>query len=199
MRSKIMKFFSALLLTLAVQSVSAQGLTWKIDPVHSNVQFSVTHMVISEVTGHFKDFNATLVQGKEDFTGSNLDVNIKAASISTDNDNRDNHLRSADFFDAAKYPDITFKSTSFEKAAENDYRITGDLTIHGVTKSVTLDAKYLGQIKDDKGTSYAGFKATGKVDRYDYDLKWNRTLEAGGLLVSKNVDILLNVKLVHRP
>lgn len=188
----------AFLLAIGIQTVSAQGIIWKIDPVHSNVEFTVVHMVISEVSGHFKEFNATMTQGKDDFSGSTLDVTIKAASISTDNDTRDNHLRSADFFDVTKYPDLTFKSTSFEKTGENEYRITGDLTIHGITKPVTLDAKYLGQIKDSKGTVYAGFKATGRVNRYDYNLKWNRSLDAGGLLISENVDISLNIKMIRQ-
>ncbi len=193
-----MKTMLAILLAVSIQTVSAQVVTWKIDPVHSNVQFTVTHMMISEVTGHFKDFAVTMAQGKDDFSGSTLDVSIKAASISTDNDTRDNHLRSADFFDATKYPDLTFKSTSFDKTGENEYRIAGDLTMHGITKSVSLDTKYLGQIKDSKGTVYAGFKATGKINRYDYNLKWNRSLDAGGLLVSENVDITLNVKMVKQ-
>jgi polyisoprenoid-binding protein YceI len=171
---------------------------WKIDPVHSNVEFTVTHMMISEVTGHFKDYTVTLTQGKEDFSGSMLTATIKAASISTDNDMRDNHLRSADFFDAEKYPELTFKSTSFEKTGENEYRITGDLTMHGTTQSVVLDTKYNGQVKDPKGIVYAGFKATGRVNRYDFGLKWNKLLEAGGLMVSENVDITLNIKMVKQ-
>jgi polyisoprenoid-binding protein YceI len=155
-------------------------------------------MMISEVTGHFKDFTVMLTQGKEDFSGSTLTATIKAASISTDNDMRDNHLRSADFFDVEKFPELTFKSTSFEKIGEDEYRITGDLTMHGITKSVVLDTKYNGQLKDSKGTVYAGFKATGRVNRYDFGLKWNKSLEAGGILVSENVDITLNVKMVKQ-
>ena len=191
-----MKKLIALLLAMSIQSVFAQGVTWKIDPVHSNVEFTVTHMMISEVTGHFKEFTATLTQGKDDFSGSTLTATIKAASISTDNDRRDNHLRSADFFDVEKFPELTFKSTSFEKTGENEYRITGDLTMRGITKSVVLDTKYNGQLKDSNGTMYAGFKAVGRVNRYHFDLKWNQALEAGGILVSENVDITLNVKLV---
>ncbi len=193
-----MKTLLALLLAVSIQGVFAQQSTWKIDPVHSNVEFTVTHMVISEVTGHFKDYSVTLTQGKEDFSGSVLTASIKTASISTDNDMRDNHLRSADFFDAEKFPEMTFKSTSFEKIGESDYRIIGDLTMHGITKSVVLGTKYNGQVKDSKGTVYAGFKATGKVNRYDFGLKWNKALEAGGIMVSENVDITLNVKMVRQ-
>jgi polyisoprenoid-binding protein YceI len=193
-----LKTLFAILLAIGVQGAIAQQSTWKIDPVHSNVEFTVTHMVISEVTGHFKDYSVTLTQGKDDFSGSTLTAVIKTASISTDNDMRDNHLRSSDFFDVEKFPEMTFKSTSFEKLGDSDYRITGDLTMHGVTKSVVLDTKYNGQIKDSKGTSYAGFKATGKVNRYDFGLKWNKALEAGGIMVSENVDITLNVKMVQQ-
>jgi polyisoprenoid-binding protein YceI len=193
-----MKTMLVIFLALTVHKTLAQGVTWKIDPVHSNVEFTVTHMMISEVTGHFKDFTASMLQGKDDFSGSTIDVTIKSASISTDNDTRDNHLRSADFFDVTKYPDLTFKSTSFEKTGENEYRITGDLTMRGITKSITLDTKYLGRITDSKGMVYAGFKATGMVNRYDYGLKWNRSIEAGGILVSENVAITLNIKMVKQ-
>jgi polyisoprenoid-binding protein YceI len=193
-----LKTLLALLLVVSIQGAFAQQTTWKMDPVHSNVEFTVTHMVISEVTGHFKDFSATLTQGKEDFSGSILSATIKTASISTDNDMRDNHLRSADFFDVEKFPEMTFKSTSFEKLGESDYRITGDLTMHGVTKSVVLNTKYNGQIKDPKGTVYVGFKAAGKVNRTEFGVKWNKALEAGGIMVSDNVDITLNVKMVKQ-
>jgi polyisoprenoid-binding protein YceI len=193
-----MKTVLAFLLAIGIQGAIAQPSTWKVDPAHSNVEFTVTHMMISEVTGRFKDFFVTLTQNNEDFSGSSLTATIKTASISTDNDRRDNHLRSADFFEVEKFPEMTFKSTSFDKLGGNQFRITGDLTMHGITKSVALETIYNGQEKDSRGTVYAGFKATGRVNRYDFGLKWNVGLEAGGILVSENVDITLNIKMMKQ-
>ena len=175
--------------------VSAQT-TWKADIAHSKVSFAISHMVISEVTGRFKDFDAALVQTKDDFADSKLTATIKANSINTDNENRDKHLRSADFFDAEKYPELTFASKSFEKTGKDSYKITGDLTMHGETKSVVLDTKLNGQMNDPWGNTRAGFKATGKVNRKDFKIQWNKTLEAGGLLVGEDVEIIINVEMV---
>jgi polyisoprenoid-binding protein YceI len=185
-------------LLLSAASLVSQPTTWKIDPVHSKVLFSVSHMVISEVSGRFNDFDATLVQTKEDFTDSKLSATIKTKSIDTDNDRRDNHLRSADFFDAEKNPEITFVSRKFEKTGKDIYKITGDLTIRGVTKSVVLDMKFNGQVKSPMGNFVAGFKATTTINRMDYGVKWNKTMELGGLIVGENVDITLNVELTKQ-
>jgi polyisoprenoid-binding protein YceI len=136
-----------------------------------------------------------LKQGKEDFTGSSVTAIIKTASVNTDNDKRDAHLRSDDFFNAAKFPEIRFVSTSFEKAGKDTYKITGDLTIRDVTKTVQLDTKYNGSIKDPWGNTRAGFKATTTINRTEYGAKWNKVLEAGGYLVGENVDITLLVEL----
>ncbi len=193
-----MKKNIVLLVALLMTSNLSAQTVWKADPVHSNIEFTVTHMVISQVTGHFRDFTVTVTQGKDDFTDSRVDVAIKAASITTDNDMRDNHLRSSDFFDVANTPDITFKSTSFEKTGANTFKITGDLTMRGVTKNITLQATYLGQVKDQSGKLHAGFKASGSVDRYDFGLKWNRAVEAGGVLVSNKVDMNFNIQLIRQ-
>jgi polyisoprenoid-binding protein YceI len=182
-------------LALAVSAGFAQTTTWTADKVHSRVMFTVTHMVVSEVTGRFTDFDATLEQAKDDFSDAKVSASIKTASINTDNQTRDNHLRSDDFFNAEKYPEIKFVSTAWEKAGPDTYRIKGDLTMRDVTKPVVLDAKFNGTITDGRGNTKAGFKASTVVNRMDYGVKWSRAIEAGGLIVSENVEILLLLEL----
>jgi polyisoprenoid-binding protein YceI len=182
---------SALVLALAATGASAQT-TWKLDNAHSAVKFSVTHMVIAEVPGNFREFDVTFTQkGSADFAGSTLTATIKTASINTDNEGRDKHLRSDDFFNAEKFPTLTFKSTSFEKTGTDTYAIKGDLTIRDITKPVVLTARYTGTVKDPWGNIKIGFKATTSINRFDYGLKWNKAVEAGGLVVGETVDITL--------
>jgi polyisoprenoid-binding protein YceI len=182
---------AALALVLAVSGAVAQT-TWKLDNAHSAVKFSVTHMVIAEVPGNFREFDVTFTQkGTADFAGSSLTATIKTASINTDNEGRDKHLRSDDFFNADKYPAITFKSTSFEKTGTDTYVIKGDLTIRDVTKPVVLNARYTGTVKDPWGNIKIGFKATTAINRFDFGVKWNKAVEAGGLVVGETVDITL--------
>jgi polyisoprenoid-binding protein YceI len=189
------KLFFALALFLAgAFNINAQSV-WKIDVAHSNVIFSVSHMVIAEVTGRFNQFDATLEQTGTDLNGSRLSANIKVGSIDTDNDGRDKHLRSADFFDAEKYPEITFVSKSFEKVGDNKYKITGELTIRGITKTVVLDTRFNGEMKDPWGNTKAGFKATTEINRKDFGLVWNKTLETGGVLVGDIVGITINAEM----
>jgi polyisoprenoid-binding protein YceI len=188
-------FSIALAFALLGSIGSAQATVWKQDNAHSRVTFAVTHMVISEVTGDFKNFDVTLTQGKDDFSGSTLEATLKTASINTENEMRDKHLRSDDFLNAEKYPAITFKSTSFEKTGENTFKITGTLTIRDVAKPVVLDAKYLGQAADGFGNQKAGFKATGSINRFDYGVKWNKAIEAGGLIVSDKVELTFLMEL----
>jgi polyisoprenoid-binding protein YceI len=189
---------AAVALLIAVSGAVAQ-ITWKQDPSHSQVRFSVTHMVIAEVTGNFREFEVSLVQkGTEDFAGSTLNATIKTASINTDNEGRDKHLRSDDFFNAEAYPAITFKSTSFEKTGRDAYLIKGDLTIREVTKPVTLTARYTGQAKDPRGNVKIGFKATTAINRFDFGVKWNKAIEAGGLIVGETVDIMLLMELTQQ-
>jgi len=196
-----MKSATALLLVALIigsSSLFAQG-TWKNDKAHSQVKFSVTHMLISEVTGSFKDFDVTVAQpSAADFSGSSVTAVIKTGSISTDNDRRDTHLKSDDFFNAEKYPEIRFVSTSFEKTGTDTYKITGNLTIRDTTKQVVLDAKMLGSV-DAFGGKRVGFKATTSINRFDYNVKWDRTLDQGGLIVSKDVDITLLLELFIPP
>jgi len=176
---------AALGLTLVASGASAET-TWKLDNAHSAVKFSVTHMVIAEVPGNFREFDVTFTQkGSTDFAGSSLAATIKTASINTDNEGRDKHLRSDDFFNAEKFPAITFKSTSFEKTGTDTYIIKGELTIRDVTKPVVLTGRYTGTVKDPWGNTKIGFKATTAINRFDYGLKWNKALEAGGWSLAK--------------
>lgn len=191
------KFFLILImLFISAASLLAQT-TWKIDATHSKVLFSVTYMVLTDVTGRFNEFDATLVWNKDDFSDATLHVSIKVSSIDTDNEKRDGHLKSADFFDTEKYPEITFAGRSFKKSGKNKYKITGDLTIRGAAKSVTLNAQYTGKAKDPWGNNRIGFKATTSINRYDYGVIWNKALEAGGWLVSEKVNITLDVQFLE--
>jgi polyisoprenoid-binding protein YceI len=176
---------------LAAQLFAGESSTWKLDKAHSQVKFSVSHLVIAEVTGRFTDFNVTLSQPGDDFTGSEIQVTIKTASINTDVEARDKHLRSDDFLNAEKFPTITFTSTSIVKTGEGKYKIKGDLTIRDVTKSVELDTKYNGTIIDPRGNTKVGFKATTTINRFDFGVKWNVATEAGGLVAGKEVEITL--------
>lgn len=185
---------SALVLSLG----AAEAQTWKADLAHSRVGFSVTHMLIAEVDGRFTQFDVTLNQGKEDFSGSTIEAKIKTASVTTENETRDKHLRSDDFFNAEKYPEIQFKSTSFEKTGDKSYKITGDMTIRDVTKNITLEAKYLGGVTDARGNTRVGFRAATTINRFDFGVKWGKKLDTGGLIVSENVDITLNLELMKQ-
>jgi len=180
-------------LTAVTALVTAQT-EWKMDKVHSSVIFSVKHMIISEVSGNFKDFSIILKSGKEDFSDAAVESTIETASINTENEYRDKHLKSDDFFNSEKFPEIKFKSTKFEKLGDNKYKIIGNLTIRDVTKEVTFDASLNGILKTDKGYLSA-WKATTTINRFDYNLKWNKTIETGGLIVGQDVTITLNLEL----
>lgn len=192
-----------IVLAAAALLIAASGafaeITWKEDRSHSQIRFSVAHMVIAEVGGSFREFEVALVQkGGDDFAGSALTATIKTASITTDNEGRDKHLRSDDFFNADAYPTITFKSSSFEKTGADTYLIRGDLTIRDVTKAVTLNARYTGQAKDPRGNIKIGFKATTAINRFDYGVKWNKAIEAGGLVAGETIDITLLMELAQQ-
>ncbi len=171
---------------------------WKIDATHSQVGFSVRHMVIAKVRGRFTKWNGTLVLNEADLTKSEVRVEIDAASIDTDVADRDNHLRSADFFDVERFPKLTFESSRIEAAGKDSFRVYGDLTIHGVTKEVVLDAEYGGRGKDPWGNERVAFTATTGIDRKDFGLAWNQALETGGLLVGERVTIELEVQAVSQ-
>jgi polyisoprenoid-binding protein YceI len=184
-----------LVLILGITALNAENV-WKADKVHSNVGFTVTHMLVSEVGGKFSDFDASLTATKDDFSDMKIDATIKTASVNTDNDKRDGHLKSDDFFNTEKFPAMTFKSTKVEKTGTDTYKITGDLTIRDITKSVVLDTKFKGVINDPWGNTRAGFKATTTIDRFEFGTKWKAPAGDGGLVVSKNVDITLSFEFV---
>jgi polyisoprenoid-binding protein YceI len=190
-----MKRITGLLLVMLMATAFASAQTgWKLDKAHSSITFTVRHMVISNVTGSFKDYTIDLKSEKDDFSDAEVQSTIKVGSLSTDNAMRDNHLKSDDFFNAEKYPEIKFKSTSFEKLSDTKYKITGDLTIRDVTKNVTFDATLNGTLKTNRGLLSA-WNATTTINRFDYNLKWNKTVETGGLIVGQDVVITLNLEL----
>ena len=152
-------------------------------------------MVISEVEGSFSGFEGTLDAPGADFNNSSINFSVNVGSINTNSEQRDGHLKSADFFDAAKYPAMTFKSASFRKTTGNNYVLDGSLTIKGVTKKVTFDVTYGGTVKDPYGNTKAGFKAKGSIKRMEYGLKWSALTELGGMVVGDEVGILFNIEL----
>ena len=175
-----------------ITTVSYGQTEWKLDKNHSSIRFSSIHMVISEVVGKFNEFDGIIVSPKEDFDGSSIDFTAKVASIDTDNERRDNHLKSDDFFNAEAHPDITFKG-KIEKEGDN-YFLVGNFTIRETTKQVKFDVTYFGQIQGKRGRK-AGFKVTGIINRFDYGLKWDNTIEAGGLVVGEEITITCNLEL----
>jgi polyisoprenoid-binding protein YceI len=169
---------------------------WKLDPAHSEVTFKVKHMMITNVTGHFTEFSGEVDVDNEDFSHAEIQFTAKATSVDTHAEQRDGHLRSPEFFDAEKYPEIKFKSTSYEKVSGSDYKLKGDLTIRDVTKNITLDVEYGGTQKDPWGNLKAGFTVNGKLNRKDFGLNWNAVLETGGVMVSDEVRIHCEVQIV---
>lgn len=162
------KVYSSILFAFLSTSIFAQT-TWVADKAHSQASFEITHLGISDIEGEFDDFDAKIVTSEEDFSDGKFDVTIDVSSIDTGIEKRDNHLKSADFFDVEKYPEMTFKSTKIKEVGKNRYKVTGDLSFHGVTKPVTLDVVYRGTLKQEKG-DVAGFKVTGVVSRSDFNL-----------------------------
>jgi polyisoprenoid-binding protein YceI len=158
--------------------------TWVIDPAHSEIQFKVKHMMITTVTGQLTSFESTVEADSDDFTAARVHFSADMNSITTHNEQRDGHLKSADFFDLENNPKLTFESTSFEKSGSGKFKLTGNLTIRGISKPVTLDVEFGGINKDPWGNTKAGFTVTGKISRKDWGLNWNAALESGGVLVS---------------
>jgi polyisoprenoid-binding protein YceI len=171
---------------------------WTADPVHSAVRFSVSHFVISDVTGSFKVFSGTINQKGADFSGAAVSFMADVNSINTDNEMRDNHLKSATFFSAEKFPTMTFKSASFKKKKGNLYELDGDLTIRDVTRSVRFMVVYGGTVKDAYGNTRVGFKANGQIKRFDYGIQWNERTEAGELVVGNEINIELNLEFIKK-
>jgi polyisoprenoid-binding protein YceI len=164
-------------------------MTWQIDRAHSDIFFTVRHMVITKVRGRFLQWDGTLALDEQDWSKSRVAVSIDAASISTNDETRDGYLRSADFLDPERFPKLTFESTKVEQLSGDKLKVTGDLTIRDVTKAVTLDVKLLGKVRDPSGRSKITFNGKVAIQREEFGARWNQALEAGGVMVGKQVDI----------
>mgnify|MGYP003330213414 FL=1 len=188
-----MKRTLILALGIAVAAVTASAQTnWVGDKAHTNVGFTVTHMVIAEVSGLFRDTDIKVSSTSEDFNGASIEFTAKTGSIDTQNEMRDGHLKSDDFFSAEKYPEIKFSGKLIKSGST--YTAQGKLTLHNVTRDASFNVKYMGTIKTSQFTK-AGFKLSGEINRFDYDLKWSKTLESGGLVVGDMVQISANIEL----
>ncbi|MGB0524685.1 MAG: YceI family protein [Flammeovirgaceae bacterium] len=189
-------FFSIIVLLFISLSVQAQT-TWKVDPSHSKVGFAVSHLVISEVEGEFKTYEASISTKNEDFTGAKISFSVDANSIDTDSEMRDKHLKSEDFFHISAHPKLTFESTKFSKKGSK-YVLEGNLTIRGVSKKVKFNVSHGGIAKDGYGNVRAGFKATTQINRKDFGVAWNAKTENGGLTVGEEVDITLKLEFIKQ-
>ncbi len=171
---------------------------WAIDAAHSSIGFTVRHMVVSRVRGRFTRWTGTIAMDERDPTGAHIEISIDAASVDTGVEQRDAHLRSQDFFHVERFPAMTFRSSRIERDGGDRYRVTGDLTMHGLTRPVTLEVEYAGSAKDPWGGVRAGFSARGTVDRKDFGLTYNQVLETGGVLVGEKVEIDIEVEAVEQ-
>lgn len=170
---------------------------WKIDPTHSEVQFKVKHLVISRVTGSFKSYEGQIEADGDHFENAQAIFTADIDSITTNNEDRDNHLKSDDFFNAEKYPQLRFESKNFEKIGEGKYKVTGNMTIRGVTKEVTLDVIHGGTVTDPYGQTKAGFEVAGSIKRKEFGLAWSAVTEAGNVVVGDEVKLQLNVQFIE--
>ena len=176
--------------------MTTQKTIWNLDPTHSEITFKVKHLMISNVKGEFKNFSAT-IEG-EDFEKAKIKASIDTSSVDTNNNDRDTHLKSADFFDVENHKEMTFEGTSFKKVDDDEYKLTGILTIKGVSNEVTLDVEFGGMNKDPWGNEKAGFSLEGKINRKEWGLNWNAALESGGVLVSEDVKIQAELQFVKQ-
>lgn len=189
-----MKKFILTLLAVATLTMSAGAAEWKIDTAHSSVNFDVKHLVIATVNGKFDKFNATASFDPKDLSNGSVEFTVDVASVDTDNADRDKHLKSADFFDVEKYPNITFKSKNVHDIEGASFKLTGDLTIKDVTKEITFDCVLNGVIQDPWGNTKSGFSAKTSINRMDYNITWSKALETGGLVAGDKVNILLETE-----
>ncbi len=181
---------------VAALPVTAWSSTWIFDTSHTEIGFKVKHLMVSNTKGSFSEFSGTVTIDDTDITKSSVGVTINTASIDTNDEKRDEHLRSPDFFNVAEFPEITFKSTSVEESKDG-FLVTGDLTMHGVTQSIVLEVEeFTGEVSDPWGNTRRGLTASGKIDRQDFGLTWSKTLDGGGLVVGDEVRIILEVELV---
>ena len=196
MKRSIFSFILTLFLTLPVLS---QASDYQIDPDHSSIQFKVRHLMVSNVKGDFNKAKGSVMIDDSNITNLKVELTIETASVDTGHAKRDEHLRNADFFDAAKYPTVTFVSKKVMQAGQGKLKVTGDLTLHGVTQEITMDVEGPTQeIKDPWGKFRRGATATGKINRKDFGLTWNRALETGGVVVGEDVDIYVEVELIKQ-
>jgi polyisoprenoid-binding protein YceI len=172
--------------------------TWSLDASHSEIQFKVKHLMISTVTGQFNNFSGTVETTNDDFTTANIRFSADIDSISTNNDQRDAHLKNSDFFDAENHPKLTFESSRLEKLDEEEYKLYGTLTLRGVSRQVTLNVEYGGLITDPWGNTRVGFSVTGKINRQDFGISFGAVTETGGLLLGDEVKIIANAEFVKQ-
>lgn len=172
----------------------ANSTTWVIDPLHSEVLFKVKHLVITTVTGRFNKFDGTIIAEGKDFSNAKVAFTTDVKSIDTNQSQRDAHLQNSDFFSADLYPTITFQSTAFEKVSESDYKMIGDLTMKGVTKSIKLNVEYNGAEDNGHGILKHGFELTGVVNRKEFGITWNKLTETGGLGLSEDIKLIANMQ-----
>jgi polyisoprenoid-binding protein YceI len=177
-------------------AIAGDRTTWTIDPAHSTIEFVAKHMMITTVKGRFAEFEGTVVADEDNVANSTVDVTMRAASLDTRSEQRDAHLRSPDFLDVESHPEVTFRSTRID-GTKDEFQLTGDLTIRGVTRPITLDVTFEGEGKDPWGGTRASFSAKGKFDRRDFGLTWNVALETGGILVSNEVKINIEAQVVQ--
>ena len=197
MKSCISKTAIAIAMLIALPAL-AHADTWQIDPAHTNVEFTVRHMMISNVKGQFQKTSGTIAANGNDPASAKIDATIDASSVDTRVEKRDAHLKSPAFLDVDKFPTITFKSTKIEAVGPNKWKVTGDLTLHGVTKEVTLAVEPTAPIKDPWGNTRAGASATTKISRKDFGLTWNKVIEAGGAVVGDEVSVSIDVEAVKK-
>jgi polyisoprenoid-binding protein YceI len=188
-------FAAAVLTTLAALPLRAE--TFAIDPNHSEVSFQIRHLV-SHVRGRFNDFSGAVQMDPKNLAASSVEFHIKATSIDTNQPDRDKHLRSGDFFDVEKFPEITFKSKSIAAAGKDKYNVTGTLTMHGVSKEITLPVSYLGQVKDPFGNTRAGFETETTLDRKEYGIVWNKAIDNGGVMLGDDVKVAINLESIKK-
>lgn len=178
--------------------LQAQNTEWNLDKSHSTIGFAIDHLMISETTGKFEDYTLNVKSDNSDFTDAKFSFEAKVKSVNTNDAKRDEHLRSTDFFNADKYPTILFVGKKFQKVSGNKYIVVGELTMHGITKTVNLNAKFGGVVKDPWGGTRTGVSITGELDRYEFDLKYNAALEAGGLAIGQKVRLNISVELIKK-
>lgn len=189
----MMRKFLTVLAVALLAALPAAADTFVIDKVHSEVSFRIRHLV-SNTAGRFDSYTGTIDLNKANLEASSVNFEIDAASINTGVDDRDKHLRGADFFDVEKYPKITFKSKKIKKTGENSYDVTGDFTLHGVTKEITLPVTFLGEGKGMQGKTVAGFETSTTLNRKDYGISWNRAVDQGGVILGDDVKISINLE-----